>query len=170
MPTVNPEHLFEQAEQLSSSQHAGPPKQADLRRAISAAYYGVFHFIMTEAADRWVGKTKRNTTEYGRVYRSVNHKALWDLCDDLKKPTLPTKYKAHVPTTGIGPNIAAFAAAVVELQEKRHTADYDPLARIKLSDAQLAVKAARAAVRRFKKASKSRRVAFPSLLVFPPRR
>jgi hypothetical protein len=57
-----------------------------------------------------------------------------------------------------------------ELQGKRHAADYDPMIRMKTSDALFAIKTARAAVRRFSKASAARRHAFLSLLVFPPRR
>src|SRR5215216_7618181 len=40
---LNPEHLFDQAEKLILSPPAGRPRQVDIRRAISAAYYGVFH-------------------------------------------------------------------------------------------------------------------------------
>jgi hypothetical protein len=46
MPPLDPEELLEQARRL-----AAEPTQADLRRAISAAYYGLFHFFLTAAAD-----------------------------------------------------------------------------------------------------------------------
>jgi hypothetical protein len=36
---LNPEHLFEQAEKLVIPPPAGPPRQVDIRRAVSAAYY-----------------------------------------------------------------------------------------------------------------------------------
>ena len=62
-----------------------------------------------------------------------------------------------------------FAVAVVELQEKRHSADYDVMIRIYKSDAALAISTAQAALRRFNKASKARRLAYLSLLLFPPR-
>jgi len=42
----------------------GAPRQADLRRAISSAYYAVFHAIMAEAADDFVGSTHRHTPRY----------------------------------------------------------------------------------------------------------
>jgi hypothetical protein len=64
----------------------------------------------------------------------------------------------------------AFATAVVELQEKRQAADYDPLTRFRASDAIAAIRAARAALRRFETASAARRKAFLTLLLFPPRR
>jgi uncharacterized protein (UPF0332 family) len=166
---LNPNHLFEQAERLVSQQSAGPPRQVDIRRAISAAYYGVFHFTLAKAADQVVGATKRNTSPYGLVYRSVDHGALRTLCEEIKKSTLRPKYLRHAPSNGFGQNIRAFAAALLELQEKRHAADYDPLIRVKRSDAILAVRMARAALRRFDRANSRRRRAFLSLLLFPPR-
>jgi hypothetical protein len=167
---LNPEHLFEQADKLSSPPPAGPPRQVDIRRAISAAYYGIFHAAITAAADQFVGVTKRSASQYGLVYRSVDHIWLRTLCDEVKKPTLTAKYAPHAPSNGFGPNIIAFAAAVLELQQKRHAADYDPMIRVRTSDAILAVRTARAALARFNKASSTRRKAFLSLLLFPPRR
>ena len=54
-------------------------------------------------------------------------------------------------------------------QEKRRSADYDVMIRMNKSDAVLAISTAKAALRRFGKASKTRRLAFLSLLLFPPR-
>ena len=87
----------------------------------------------------------------------------------MQKPTLSNRYKPYEPRNGFGPNITAFAAAVVDLQEKRHDADYDPMRRMNRSDALVAIRTARAALRRFEKASATRRGMFLSLLLFPPR-
>ncbi|HEX4159525.1 MAG TPA: hypothetical protein VHY79_13710 [Rhizomicrobium sp.] len=170
MAAPDPEHLFEQAEALAAPPPAGPPKQVSLRRAISSAYYGVFHFIVAAAADQLAGVTRRSTSEYGRVYRSIEHKNVRELCENINKQNLPARYLPHVPANGLGTDIIAFSAAFVELQEKRHAADYDPMIRVKLSDARLAIRTARAAVGRFNAASNARRKAFLSLLLFPPRR
>lgn len=165
---LNPEHLFEQADRLITRRH-GPPRQVDIRRAISASYYGLFHAIVTAAADQVIGATNRGRSRYGLVYRSVDHRWLRDLCREVQKPTLSNKFKPYEPRNGFGQNITAFAAAAVELQEKRHAADYDPIIRVNRSDATLAVRTARAAVRSFERASANRRLAFLSLLLFPPR-
>lgn len=170
MAVLNPAHLLEQAERLVVPPPAGPPRQVDVRRAISAAYYAVFHFILTEAADDLAGKTKKGSPRYALVYRSVDHSKLKDLCLEMKKPILPAKYQRYSPARGFGSNIQAFASALVELQEKRHAADYDPAIRVKTSDAKLAIGTARSAIRRFGMASRARRKAFLSLLLFPPRR
>ena len=168
MAVLNPDHLFEQANKLVTIQ-AGPPRQVDIRRAISAAYYATFHAAITAAADQFIGVTNRDTSRYGLVYRSVSHTWLRDLCKEVQKPTLSNKFKPHAPTNGFGPNITAFAAAVVELQEKRHAADYDVMIRMNKSDAVLAISTAKAALRRFNKASNPGRLAYLSVLLFPPR-
>ena len=168
MAILNPDHLFEQAKKLISSQ-AGPPRQVDIRRAVSAAYYAIFHAIITAAVDQFIGVTNRTSSRYGLVYRSVAHAWLRDLCREVQKQMLSNRFKPYAPSNGFGNNIAAFAVAVVELQEKRHSADYDVMIRIYKSDAALAISTAQAALRRFNKASKARRLAYLSLLLFPPR-
>lgn len=168
MAVLNPNHLFEQANKLITIQ-VGPPRQVDVRRAISAAYYATFHATITAAADQFIGITNRDTSRYGLVYRSVSHAWLRDLCREVQRPTLSNKFRPHAPISGFGLNVTAFAAAVVELQEKRHSADYDVMIRMNKSDAVLAISTAKAALRRFSKASKTRRLAFLSLLLFPPR-
>jgi hypothetical protein len=163
-----PEHLFEQADKLIAPPPAGTPRQVDLRRAVSAAYYGVFHATLTALADLFVGVTKRSTAQYGLAYRSLDHGSLRALCSKIIQPNLPAKYAAY-QAQGFCSEIKAFSAAVVELQEKRHAADYDPTTRIKSSDALAVVGTARRAVRRFGLAEQGQRDLFLTLLVFPPR-
>jgi hypothetical protein len=167
---LSPDHLFDQADRLITPSPAGPPRQVDLRRAISAAYYGIFHAVLIAAADQYVGVTKRTTGQYTLVYRSVAHRWLRDLCDDVRKAKLPAKYTRYAPPSGFGANLKAFASAAVDLQEKRHSADYDPFIRVKSSDAILAVSTARAAKQRFESAEEVDRIAFLTLLLFPLRR
>jgi len=165
----NVEHLLEQADRLIAPVGPGAPRQVDLRRAISSAYYSVFHAVLAAAADEFVGRTRRGETAYGLVYRRVDHGALRDLCTEVQKATLPVRYKRYEPRRGFGPNLTAFAMSLIELQQRRHAADYDPMIRLKKSDALLAVSTARRAVRRFGGASAQRRRVFLALLVFPPR-
>lgn len=169
MAIPNPEHLLEQANRLIAPPPAGPPRQVDVRRAISAAYYAVFHATLAAAADQFVGVTKRTTSQYGLVYRSVDHRALRELCAEAAKQNLAPRLARHVPQTGLGPDIQEFAGLVLELQRKRHSADYDPSIRVKSSDALLAVRSARNALSRFNAAGAFEREAFLGLLLFNPR-
>jgi hypothetical protein len=87
---LSPDHLFEQADKLVGPS-AGRPRQVDIRRAISASYYAIFHAIITAAVDQFIGVTNRDQSRYGLVYRSVNHAWLRDLCKEVQKPTLSNK-------------------------------------------------------------------------------
>jgi hypothetical protein len=169
MAVINHEHLLDQAEQLIAPPGAGAPRQANIKRAISTAYYAAFHFILTEAADEFVGVTRRQSSRYALVYRSVNHGALKKLCERLANPKVSPDLLKHFPTRGLGPNIPLLASAVVELQEKRHLADYDPLQKVKTSDARRAIDTTKGMILRFRRLNPKRRQAFLTLLCFSVR-
>ncbi len=62
-----------------------------------------------------------------------------------------------------------FAAVAVDLQLKRHLADYDPQSSYSPSDAAFAIDSAVTAIQSFKSAVREERKMFLTLLVFPPR-
>jgi len=109
MTIPNVEHLLDQANRLIAPAGRGAARQVDLRRAISNAYYAVFHGLLAAAADEFIGRARR------------------------------------------------------------HSADYDPVIRLKRSDATVAVEAAHSALSRFRSVSGQRRRVFLALLLFPPR-
>jgi hypothetical protein len=92
---------------------AGRPRQAYLRRSLSATYYALFHALAKMCADELIGVTKADSEAWVRVYRALEH-------GFAKNALSQTNIQA------LGPAAKAFSAAFVELQEKRHTADYDP--------------------------------------------
>lgn len=170
MSKPNPEHLLDQATRLITPLQVGARRQVDLRRAISSAYYAVFHALLGELADEFVGASQRNSNRYALVYRSVDHARLRQLCQDLARARLPQKYDSYTPTGGFGADVEAFAVTFIELQDKRHEADYDPSAHFRADDALLTVRIAREALRRLGRASAQQRKALLTLLAFPPRR
>lgn len=169
MTKINPDHLLDQAQKLIAPLSAGAPRQVDLRRAISAAYYGVFHAVLGAAADEFVGRTKQSTIQYTLVYRSIDHKSLYDVCLQARKQQLPTKYMGYLPASGFDENIQRFATGVIELQERRHAADYDPSRKFKLSDVLATISSARSAIEKFGKAASDDKLAFLTLQLFRPR-
>ena len=169
MAVLSPDHLLAQAEKLTVSSLPGPARQVDLRRAVSSAYYGVFHFTLTALADEFVGVTQRGTGRYSLVYRSVDHRALRELCVEAQKPTLSQRYASYTPSGGFSGQVKVFASTAIELQEKRHRADYNPMPLYKASDAHLAVVTARRAINVFQSASSDQRKTFLTLLLCPPR-
>ena len=171
MTIPNPDHLLDQSERLiDRPQTGGSPRQTDLRRSVSSSYYGVFHAVLAGVADQFVGATLRSTSEYGRVYRSVDHRTLRLLCDDVRRKSLPAKYTAHAPQGGFGADVTECARATADLQDMRSLADYDPLSRFGVADALLALKVARTALTHLRRAPAGDRRAFYSLVLFPPRR
>jgi uncharacterized protein (UPF0332 family) len=169
MSVPDPDHLLDQADRLIMSTGAGTARHVDLRRAISAAYYALFHAVTTEAADDLVGKTHRQTPRYMLVYRSVAHRGLRRLCNDIVKDSLPGRYSGIAPDSGFGADLQFFAAALVELQDRRHRADYDPLFSPTRSNAVLAVQRSKAALARLREADRALRRAFLTLAIFSPR-
>jgi uncharacterized protein (UPF0332 family) len=160
VPPLPPNDLFEQAELLVA--RAG---QVDLRRAISAAYYGMFHFILTAAADMVVGAGQRSSARYALVYRSVDHGRLRTLCGQLStsRPQVP-----FAPTDGFG-QIADFARVTANHIELRNSADYDPSRNFAAEEAELAISEARQAIDWFQQGSVEQQEAFLTLLLFKSR-
>jgi hypothetical protein len=164
---LNPEHLLDQAERLIARAR-GAPRQVDLRRAVSNTYYGLFHAVSIAAADHFIGKGRQSAPIYALVYRSIDHRALRQLCEDIVKPTVPAKYQPYLAGHRIGAGIEDFALALVDLQVRRQAADYDPLTRLSIRDARIAIRLARRALMLFGTARGARRM-FLLLLLFSPR-
>ena len=53
-----PDDLLEQAYDLAQKEPANP-KQASLRRAVSTAYYSLFHLLIDEAVSKWAVERHR---------------------------------------------------------------------------------------------------------------
>ena len=104
--------------------HQRRPRQADLRRSISTAYYALFHGLAELAAGRLVGSTSttQKSPAWSRVYRDLNHLTAKKACS---RPELE----------GCSQELAQFLMAFPRLQELRHQADYDPGVRFKQGEA-----------------------------------
>lgn len=169
MAVLNPDHLFEQATKLSATTRRGAPRQADLRRAVSSAYYGLFHGALAALADEFIGVVERGSPRHRLAYRRVDHGELRRLCERALRPSTTDKYAPFIPVAGWGPDIVAFSAALVTLQEKRHSADYDPSFQPKLSDVRADIKTAESALAKLAAAPAAERKMFLTLLAFAPR-
>ena len=67
-----PDDLLEQAYHLANREPESP-KQASLRRAISTAYYALFHMLVDEAVGKWTVERQRSilarTFDHGKMKR-----------------------------------------------------------------------------------------------------
>lgn len=169
MAILNADHLLEQAEKLMAPPPAGPPRQVDLRRAISSAYYAVFHAVLRAAADLYVGAANRTSYRYILVYRSVDHRDLRDLCAKVKESNFSGKFAQYIPPSGFDEETRTFSKLLLELQGYRLDADYNPAIRLRTSGAGLAIILARDAIDRLRNADPLRREAFLTLLLFKVR-
>ncbi len=108
----------------------GRPRTAYLRRATSTAYYALFHQLVSHGTRRAVpGGSAADRHIVARWYSHGNLKkaAEWvDLIHNGKKP--PPGVDALLSSSGPLPaDLAVVAAAVRDLQQARHDADYDPV-------------------------------------------
>lgn len=169
MTIVNPDHLLELARLLLNATPGRKPRQANLRRAVSTAYYAVFHCLLIAAADELVGKSQRGEKRYALVYRSIDHSAIRRVCDEAsrQKPTL--KYRRFIPAGGLDQKIRGFSNIFLRLQTLRHEADYDPVQYFSSVDVLYSIYLASSAIEEFAKANSEDRKIFLTLLLFPPR-
>jgi hypothetical protein len=160
----DPFHLFELADALIENHK----NETDLRRAISTAYYGVFHFILRYVADTIAGNGNRSTELYNMVYRSVDHKALKALCDQFRGSSLGKNIKPYEPAGTFGP-IMGFAALTAELYEQRILADYNPIHPFNVNTSRVTVSRGPEAAKYFEAATPEQCGGFLALLLIKPR-
>ena len=81
------------------------------RRAVSTAYYAVFHALCRVCADKLVGA--RSPEHREAIYRTVEHGAA-------------RKLLTSTAARQISPNIEKLGGYFADLQRNRHAADYRP--------------------------------------------
>ena len=128
-----PKDLLAQADHLNKLSPKRP-KQANLRRAVSAAYYAVFHALCWSNANVLVGVgTTRPQGAWLQTYRAVDHGQAKARC-------------LYAPVKRFPAKIQAFADSFVTLQEYRHRADYSPDQHFTKQEVSVIVGLARSAV------------------------
>ena len=116
-----PNDLLEQARHLANREPKRP-KQASLRRAVSTAYYAIFHLLSMETAKNWKRPAERFT-----VARMLDHTPMAKACS-RKRDELNNYFKTR-PRPGrdfdVLKHIHTIANTFVDMLQHRHTADYD---------------------------------------------
>lgn len=128
MPFVD--DLLDQARSLAAVDAIGKPKQANLRRAISAAYYALFHETTDKASRAVLGGEVATDALGARVSRVFEHKSVlvaskWFAGGSASVPPSIQAARGVRANGAVDPRLVAVCNAVVELQEERHKADYD---------------------------------------------
>lgn len=122
----DPSELLAVARLLSDANGPNPVSDAQLRRAVSTAYYALFHKVLRAAAERFMGPGQENAAGFSLLYRSFDHRQMRSTCEALQVSTLKEKYKRHLGRTAVSQDMRDFAGAFPSLQDARHLADYDP--------------------------------------------
>ena len=86
------------------------PSQANLRRALSTAYYAVFHSLAATVADALMGKGRGDA--WHQTYRALEHGSARRACQNMQA-------MREFPT-----EVRDFAETFAKLQRSRHQADY----------------------------------------------
>lgn len=116
------EDLLEQANHLARREKR-KPKQASLRRAVSTAYYAVFHLLVAEAVGNW-----KRSDQRAKLARAFEH-------GRMKQASIKTRsarFDGQSPQPVAG--LKTVANAFIRLQEFRHEADYDDSLRLTRTD------------------------------------
>ena len=99
--------------------------EIEIRRSVSAIYYGLFHRLAAEGASVF---QQGGHPLVSQAARAFSHSAMLDVCNAYsrlpKNPLLPSPLNrlASHPTD---PRLVTVAQTFVVLQEARHAADYD---------------------------------------------
>lgn len=116
---MDPAHLIAIARGLAGGAIGGGlgrPRQADLRRALSAAYYAMFHALAQCCADTLVGATpaSRSRSAWTQTYRALEHGYARNQC-------VRAAGNREFPQA-----VRKFSEGFVRMQRLRQMADYAP--------------------------------------------
>jgi hypothetical protein len=143
---LQPELLLRHARQLAErSTDTESPRSVHARRAVSAAYYALFHRVCMGVASTVVpGESDRARWELCRTFdhKAVETVARW--ADGRQRPPRPLTGLADQALTG--PQITVLARNLVHLKQWRHDADYNFLVVVGRLSALQAVDKARDAI------------------------
>jgi hypothetical protein len=113
------QELLNQARHLASKEPR-KPKEASLRRAVSTAYYGLFHLLIHEACEMLVPKRRSDLRH--QLARGFEHRRMKEAAQAAGKNSQATVGLRNVAKT------------FVLLQEERHEADYSLAKRFRRSE------------------------------------
>ena len=118
--------LIEQADHLARREPKRP-RQASLRRAVSAAYYAMFHTLVTDATALLVPGRPSGLRLQAR--RAFSHRDMRSACEAFVTQAAPAARDRRNPqqllTLPLEPEIREIAETFVKLQDARHDADYN---------------------------------------------
>ena len=120
--------LLVQARQLALKEPKRP-RQASLRRAVSSAYYALFHLLVDEAVARMIPGRDRAALR-DCLARAFSHATMRAVARQFAGASVSEKLMPGLNGQPRQPELVALARAFVELQQARHEADYNRAHRV----------------------------------------
>jgi hypothetical protein len=114
--------LLEQARHLAGREPTRP-RQASLRRAVSASYYALFHLLAAEGALQ--SAPPRPGGLRPQVRRAFVHADMKSLCRQFAGRTGLSEQLRALVSLPLDPGLILIATTFVNQQNARHAADYD---------------------------------------------
>lgn len=123
---IRADWLLRQANELGyRAGGVGQPRNINLRRAVSSAYYAVFHGIVLTGTDELLPDV--TLEERHRLARSFSHNNLRLACQYVVKPSsAPEEARTIATNAAANASLVDVAEALLSLQEARHKADLRP--------------------------------------------
>ena len=120
--------LLDQAGHLARKEPK-KPRQASLRRAVSAAYYALFHLLVEEASSVIATGLALAGVRH-LTSRAFVHGEMKDVSKSFAGGTLPDPVSSALPGFSIPPALRSVAGTFRQIQQARHEADYDTSSRL----------------------------------------
>jgi len=117
---IDSSDLLAVARFLSNVGIQASPSDAQLRRAVSTAYYALFHKVLRAAAQRFMGPNQKKSAGYALLYRSFDHRHMRTVCEALRASTLNKHFKSHLRRSVVSQDMRDFVGVFSSLQEFRH--------------------------------------------------
>ncbi len=138
----------------------GRPLETNLRRAVSTAYYALFHSLAECCADSIAGsrQANRNSDAWLRVYRRLDH------------GTARMRFRNKTEIRKFPAEVQRFANFFSEMQLRRQLADYAPDAAFEREEIRQRITESEDIIIQFENVSIRRRRAFAIYVIMPPRR
>ena len=134
---IDPQELIDTCYKLVPAATSPQPSQADMRRAISTAYYALFHTLAASNAELIAGQPQSHISSYAweRVYRRLDHGR--------------AQNNLRAVLNLLSQSGTNFARTFIDVQRERQEADYNPNTEIVRSDATNIIARAQIAIRDF---------------------
>ena len=136
---------------------ATQPDPAAVRRAISTAYYAAFHALSANNAEVLVGAASDQLTAdaWIQIYRGLNHNQ--------------ARVQLQQNRARLSVDAQVFAKLFSDLQDERHSADYNPVATFTAAAAANWLDKTEASITNFLQTSRSERAAIAALTLIRTR-